>query len=87
MAKKKAAEPAKSSHPSALRWGKMTIAEIEQELETVQAIVDRLKGTCAAAKRAHIDSLNLDGLTKLPRGIELLAQFASNVGASFLKTK
>lgn len=74
-------------HASLLRRGDMSVAELRTNAKKLNELAAQLTALADNAAQEKVESLRIDGITKLGRGMELVRDFTANVTQSLFKAK
>lgn len=77
----------KKQHASLIRRGDFAISELSESAKKLEELAAQLRALVTEAEKAKMKSLRIDGITKLPRGLDLIRDFAANVNQSLFKAK
>ena len=81
MATKKSPKP----HSSDVRVGDVTADSLDDQLNELDSLLAGLRGASAALRSGKITSLTIDGVTKLARGMQLIAEFDAKLRVAMVK--
>jgi len=83
MATKKSPKP----HSSDVRVGDVTADSLDDQLNELDSLLAGLRGASAALRSGKISSLTIDGVTKLARGMQLIAEFDAKLRVAMVKAR
>ncbi len=83
MAKKKVAKP----HSSEVRVGEVSVADLRSGIVELETLAASLRARIEEMSQSKIPSVTIDGVTKLKRGAQLLAEFDAKLGVAIFKAK
>ncbi len=83
MATKKVAKP----HSSEVRVGAVSVSDLRAHVLELEALTAGLRARIEEMSQAKIASVTIDGVTKLKRGAQLIAEFDAKLGPAIFKAK